>query len=974
MRPSHLLTRPSSQRSTGTGILARTLGLSCMIALAASAAAPAQSFTEITDGMTNVHHGASTWGDYDNDGDLDALVTGETAPPLYAFADIYQNSGGSFSPISAGLTAITGSHGVSGSAWGDFDNDGDLDVIVTGLIGPGVLTKLYRNTGGVFAPVTITPSSLIDVSISSVAWGDYDNDGDLDLFVSGYNSYPTMALYRNDGDNGSGGWNFTDVSPSAFTPKLGASASAWGDYDNDGDLDLAVSGYKMILVDGVTTIYRNDGGVLVNSGVTNLPKVGMGGLAWGDVNNDGWLDLVVTGNESVGMAPHFKVYTNGHTGTFALASSFTGLGNSSVTLGDYNNDGKLDIVAMGLTSWGDPMTFAYKGNGTGSFTLDGTSGLLDPFYGMYEGQTSFGDYDNDGRLDLIMTGRQVPTGDVFTRVYHNTTGVTANTAPTTPTGLTATAVSWNSITVQWSLSSDAQSPTATLHYNLKVVDLTAGTTVMSPMSNASGYRQVAQLGNTNHNSSWTIGGLTPGHTYQFSVQAIDQAYKASAMSSTISVTTTSDRPDVMIADCAADVGAEPNLSCSSYWTSPSIYVRTLQDGLLPGNDVHQTPVAGHRNWVYVKLKNIGPGLLPNGKVLVYFSKASTGLAWSANWAGYYVGSILYGDYIGAGTVSYLSGGGGSTIVEIPWDNVPNPASFSDPDAYHFCLLARFVAASDPMTVAETASTYDNTQKNNNIAWKNITVLRPGGIGPIGPIGPIELHNVRDYAVMTDLTFDVAGNANDNVLQHAEVWFDLGPELFQRWINGGQRGNGIEFNGQQNTVRIVAPHASLEGIMLDPDQQLTAHVRVVYPQNFDPSVAGNIYSMDLVQYGDGDNGGRVIVGGETYTIEMPSQPYGKATVGNTLSALLKLSAFPNPTSAATTISFTLPEESRITLGLYDVTGKLVRTLVPASMQKAGEHTIEWDGTTATGQAAPSGAYFYRLETTGGTAQGQIRITR
>ncbi len=969
MRPSHLLTPSWSPISTRPGALTRALGLSCILALAASANAPAQSFTEITDGMTDAHHGASTWGDYDNDGDLDALVTGETPPPgLTAFADIYQNTSGSFSAISAGLTPTTGSTGVSGSAWGDFDNDGDLDVIITGqTVGPGVQTKLYRNTGGAFAAVTITPSSLINVAISSVAWGDYDNDGDLDLFVSGYNSYPTMTLYRNDGDNGSGGWIFTDVNPAAFTPKLGASASAWGDYDNDGDMDLIVSGYSMIMTGAVTRIYRNDGGVLVNSGINNIVQVGMGGTAWGDVNNDGWLDLVITGYESVGYLPHFKVYTNNQNGTFTLSATHYGVGNSSVTLGDYNNDGKLDIVAIGVEVSSYSVTFAYKGNGDGTFTEDLSSGLMDPF-GMHEGQASFGDYDNDGRLDLIMTGRGQNYNDVFTRVYHNTTGVTANTPPTTPTGLSTTAVSSNSITVQWNASTDAQSPAAALHYNLKVVNQTTGVTVMSPMSNASGYRQVAQLGNTDHRRKWMIGGLTPGNTYLVSVQAIDQAYRASVMSPTISVTTTTTQPEVMIADCAGDVGAEPNTACTDYWTSPSIYVRNIDDGLLPGNDVHQAPLSETTNWIYVKIKNIGTAAMPSGRVHVYFAKASTGLGWPAQWTGNYVGGVPYGDYIGQADIVTPLLPGNTFIAKVQWNNVPDPSVYGDPDAHHFCLLARFVSAEDPIAVPEVISINDNTINNNNIAWKNVSIIDVDG-----PFAILGVGNIQDYQVTAGLMFAVP-NTRENLLKYCKVQVDLGQGLYARWREGGFKGTGIEpVEGSATEIRILSTQAQLDMIRMNAGEQFNIRVKFIYPDQFDRTVAGKTFLFKVAQTEQSATR-RNLVGGETYEVTMPRQPSGKTAVGATLSSVLKLSASPNPTSAATTIRYTLPEDSRVTLGLYDVAGRLVRTLVPASDQGAGEHTVEWDGVTAAGETVPSGVYFYRIETSDGTAQGQIRITR
>ncbi len=975
MRYSHLLTPLASGAGRlRTGALARALGLSCILALASSATAPAQSFTPVSTGITDAHHGASTWGDYDNDDDLDVLVTGEMSS--YApFADIYQNTSGVFSALGAGIGAVSGGNGVSGSAWGDFDNDGDLDVIVTGQVAPGVQTTLYRNNGGTFSAVTVSPSALLHVHSSAVAWGDYDNDGDLDLFIAGYNGIAYMTLYRNDGASG-GGWNFTDVTPPSFTPTLGAGSAAWGDYDNDGDMDLAVNGFRSIMVDPQTVIYRNDGGSLVQSGINNLAKGGMGTVTWGDLNNDGWLDLVVTGNNASafqGGPSQFRVYRNNQNGTFTQSAAFNGIGKSSVTLGDYNNDGKLDMVVSGIDASNIPFMLAYKGNGNATFTLDPNPGLpVFPTEGYYEGQVSFGDYDNDGRLDRISTGRRIANTPVYTRVYHNTTGATPNSLPTAPTVLNATASS-TSIVFSWNQGSDAETPTAALNYNIVVTNQTTGTTVMAPMANTSnGYRKVVQLGNTNHNTYWVITGLTPGQDYSFCVQTIDHQFGASPFACGPTVTTTTAKADAMIGDCIGDVGTEPNNACgTNYWMSPNIYVRNNQDGLFPGNDVHQSPLSETTNWVYVKVKNLSPTeTMQYGRVHLYFAKGSTGLGWPAQWTNNYISGVVYGDYIGQANVVGLAPGN-TVIVEIPWDNVPDPSVYNDPDAHHFCLLARFVSGDDPMTFAEITPVYDNTQNNNNIAWKNLSIIDVDG-----PFAILGAGNIRDRETRATFRFVAPHNedgSDDNILQHCQVSVDLGQELYMRWRDGGFQGVGVEpVEGSTLEVRMTSPQAEIRGIAMRPGEQFNMRIKIGYPDKFDEKVAGRIYTWDVIQF---DSESDMPIGGETYSIRMPrNEKEGKRAVGMTLSAMLKLSASPNPTSAATTISYTLPEDSRVTLGLYDVTGRLVRTLVPATQQKAGGYTIEWDGTASTGETVPSGVYFYRIETADGTAQGQIRITR
>ncbi len=118
------------------------------------------------------------WGDYDNDGDLDILLTGAEGG-INLIAKVYQNTGSGFGEVYAG--SLTGVY-VSSVAWGDYDNDGDLDILLTGRdSGVGYNAKIYQNTGSGFSEVYA--GNLTGVAGSSVAWGDYDND--LDILLTG---------------------------------------------------------------------------------------------------------------------------------------------------------------------------------------------------------------------------------------------------------------------------------------------------------------------------------------------------------------------------------------------------------------------------------------------------------------------------------------------------------------------------------------------------------------------------------------------------------------------------------------------------------------------------------------------------------------------------------------------------------------------------------------------------------------------
>ena len=135
------------------------------------------TFSDISAGITGVRNGSVAWGDYDNDGDLDILLTGRVG---YVISRVYENNSGTFSDINAGLPGV-----FRGTAtWGDYDNDGDLDILLTGADSGyrNPIARVYENTSGTFSDIN---AGLIGTYNGSAAWGDYDNDGDLDIVLVG---------------------------------------------------------------------------------------------------------------------------------------------------------------------------------------------------------------------------------------------------------------------------------------------------------------------------------------------------------------------------------------------------------------------------------------------------------------------------------------------------------------------------------------------------------------------------------------------------------------------------------------------------------------------------------------------------------------------------------------------------------------------------------------------------------------------
>ena len=176
-------------------------------------------------------------------------------------------------------------------AWSDFDNDGDLDIIIAGNSSAGPITKIYRNDNGIFNDIN---AGLPGLGQSSVAWGDYDNDGFLDILLTGYTSLgPVSRIYHNNGNS-----TFTEQSGINLTGVYNGSV-AWGDYDNDGDLDILLTGQLDASANSlISKIYRNDSNDLFTEQTAiSLVGVQYNSVAWGDYDNDGDLDILLTGRD-----------------------------------------------------------------------------------------------------------------------------------------------------------------------------------------------------------------------------------------------------------------------------------------------------------------------------------------------------------------------------------------------------------------------------------------------------------------------------------------------------------------------------------------------------------------------------------------------------------------------------------------------------------------------------------------------------
>jgi len=420
--------------------------LLCAIGCVCPAVALSQvTFTDVTGTATagnSVRGMGAAWGDYNNDELLDIYVSNYKDKNI-----LYKNNGdGSFSDVT-GDAGVGDTEAGAGIAWGDYNNDGFLDLFLVNDVGPGFGAKkvLYRNNGdGTFTNVA-KEAGVENIAFGmAAAWSDYDNDGHLDVFVTN-NAHVMICdgqpnkLFRNKADGA-----FEDVTDAAGVGDLGNGMGlAWCDYDNDGDQDVYVlnfDNYDFAPPENTPGIlYKNNGdgtfsNVTDDAGVAN--EMGGFGVAWGDYNNDGNMDIFIANLKDIYPSAKNVLFRNNGDGTFSDVTDSAGVADeeesTEVTWVDYDNDGDLDLhVVNGGIGASQPCVL-YRNNGDETFTdVANEAGIQ--YVGHAQG-ASWGDYNNDGNMDLYLVNYGEPNvlyrnnGNSNHWIVIKTVGTTSNRA------------------------------------------------------------------------------------------------------------------------------------------------------------------------------------------------------------------------------------------------------------------------------------------------------------------------------------------------------------------------------------------------------------------------------------------------------------------------------------------------------------------------------------------------------------------
>lgn len=317
--------------------------------------------------------------------------------------------------------------------------------------------------------------------------------------------------------------------------------------------------------------------------------------------------------------------------------------------------------------------------------------------------------------------------------------------------------------------------------------------------------------------------------------------------------------DLLVKDGIDDIGQEPNNITQYMWTSSDIWIRNIDDNGIEHQNPEYHPT--NPNYAYIRVKNKSCVPSSGNEILkFYWTKAGSSLAWPDSWNGnnFFPQGPLLGAPVGQVTIPVLQAGQ-ETIVKIPF-LVPNPANynwFEGWEQWHFCLLARIEAVSDPLTESNDLYTY--VKNNNGVAWRNVTIVDVEANVTTGTIAVGNPFNTPRTFFLEFVIEDL--ETGKPIFEEAEVGIKMDETLFNAWERGGKESQLLDSTLEEKRKVVKGNNVILDNIAFNANEvgSLTLNFNFLTKELTEkPKFKYHIVQKDALT---GD-----IIGGETYEIK------------------------------------------------------------------------------------------------------------